>query len=62
MLTFIWHSPETKGLSLEQIDRMLEETTPRTSAGWKPRTTFAAEMGLSADGHLKEHIEHREVK
>ena len=28
--------PETKGLSLEQVDRMLEETTPRTSARWVP--------------------------
>lgn len=37
--------PETKGLSLEQVDKMMEETTPRTSAGWKPTTTFAAQMG-----------------
>lgn len=37
--------PETKGLSLEQVDKMMEETTPRTSAGWKPTTTFAATMG-----------------
>ncbi|PSR92312.1 general substrate transporter [Coniella lustricola] len=36
--------PETKGLSLEQVDRMMEETTPRTSAKWKPTTTFAANM------------------
>lgn len=26
--------PETKGLSLEQVDKMMEETTPRTSAKW----------------------------
>jgi hypothetical protein len=39
--------PETKGLSLEQVDKMLEETTPRTSAKWKPHSTFAAEMHLS---------------
>lgn len=38
--------PETKGLSLEQVDRMLEETTPRTSAKWVPHTTFAADMGM----------------
>lgn len=36
--------PETKGLSLEQVDKMLEETTPRTSAKWRPHTTFASEM------------------
>lgn len=34
--------PETKGLSLEQVDKMMEESTPRTSARWKPTTTFAA--------------------
>ncbi|EPE03908.1 hexose transporter [Ophiostoma piceae UAMH 11346] len=34
--------PETKGLTLEQVDKMMEETTPRTSAKWKPSTTFAS--------------------
>ena len=38
--------PETKGLSLEQVDKMMEETTPRTSSKWKPSTTFASEMGM----------------
>jgi hypothetical protein len=33
--------PETKGLTLEQIDQMMEETTPRNSAGWKPSVTFS---------------------
>ncbi|KAK5130436.1 hypothetical protein LTR08_002135 [Meristemomyces frigidus] len=42
--------PEMKGLSLEQIDRMLEEVSPRNSAGWKPQTTFASEMGLTEKG------------
>ncbi|KAL0937071.1 MFS monosaccharide transporter [Colletotrichum truncatum] len=37
--------PEMKGLSLEQVDQMLAETTPRNSAKWVPTTTFAAEMG-----------------
>jgi len=36
--------PETKGLSLEQIDTMMEETTPRTSSKWKPTKTFASGM------------------
>ncbi|KAF1350623.1 putative glucose transporter rco-3 [Delphinella strobiligena] len=44
--------PETKGLSLEQVDKMLEETTPRTSAGWRPSTTFAQEMGSANGGKL----------
>ncbi|KAL4865828.1 hypothetical protein BDV12DRAFT_145146 [Aspergillus spectabilis] len=39
--------PETKGLTLEQVDKMMEETTPRTSAGWKPHTTYAADMGIT---------------
>jgi len=34
--------PETKGLSLEQVDRMMEESTPRTSAKWVPHETFAS--------------------
>jgi sugar porter (SP) family MFS transporter len=38
--------PETKGLSLEQVDRMLEETTPWTSAKWVPHSTFATDMGM----------------
>lgn len=38
--------PETKGLTLEQVDKMLEETTPATSGKWKPHDTFAHEMGM----------------
>ncbi|KAG8631364.1 hypothetical protein KVT40_000504 [Elsinoe batatas] len=37
---------ETKGLSLEQVDKMMDEVTASKSAGWKPSTTFASEMGL----------------
>ena len=33
--------PETKGLSLEQVGRMLEETSPRYSSKWVPHSTFA---------------------
>jgi sugar porter (SP) family MFS transporter len=36
--------PETKGLTLEQVDKMFEETTPRNSAKWKPSQTFASTM------------------
>lgn len=32
--------PETKGLSLEQVDQMMEESTPRNSAKWVPSRTF----------------------
>ncbi|KAF8142912.1 general substrate transporter [Mycena galopus ATCC 62051] len=47
---------ETKGLSLEQVDQMLSETTPRTSAGWKPHTTWAA-----AEGKVAAETEEKEV-
>jgi len=41
--------PETKGLSLEQVDRMMEETTPRNSAKWVPHTTFANGEKITSD-------------
>lgn len=41
--------PETKGLTLEQVDKMLEESTPRTSGKWKPTTTFAQEMQMDRE-------------
>jgi sugar porter (SP) family MFS transporter len=49
--------PETKGLSLEQVDRMLEETTPATSAKWVPHGTFAGTHGA----HASEKSEKEEV-
>ncbi|KAI1284379.1 general substrate transporter [Xylaria sp. FL0933] len=43
-IIFTWFLvPETKGLTLEQVDMMLEETTPRTSAKWRPRIAYNAE-------------------
>jgi len=47
--------PETKGLSLEQVDQMMEQTTPRTSSKWKPTQTFAATMGAEG-GHLDKEL------
>ena len=35
---------------------MLEETTPRQSAKWKPTTTFAGEMGVNEKGELKSQV------
>lgn len=42
--------PETKGLTLEQVDRMFEETTPRKSSRWHPHSTFAQDLGLTKEG------------
>jgi sugar porter (SP) family MFS transporter len=49
--------PETKGLSLEQIDKMLEESTPRTSSKWVPHSTFAQDMGMTEKSGV-EHVAH----
>ncbi|KAM0700909.1 hypothetical protein Q7P35_012631 [Cladosporium inversicolor] len=32
--------PETRGLTLEQVDKMMEEVTARKSATWKPHDNF----------------------
>ncbi|KAJ4505100.1 hypothetical protein HRR83_005922 [Exophiala dermatitidis] len=46
--------PETKGLTLEQVDHMMEETTPRTSSKWKPTKTFA--QAMTKDGMLEKEV------
>ncbi|GME76450.1 unnamed protein product [Ambrosiozyma monospora] len=48
--------PETKGLSLEQVDRMLEETTPFNSGKWKPHSTFVADMGKAVHSDSDEKL------
>ncbi|USP73161.1 hypothetical protein yc1106_00435 [Curvularia clavata] len=53
--------PETKGLTLEQVDKMLEESTPRNSRKWKPHSTFAAEMNL-AEKHIEIPVENVTTK
>jgi len=50
--------PETKGLSLEQVDKMMEETTPRTSSKWRPHETYAAGASASIGGEGKLGVEH----
>lgn len=37
-------------MTLEQVDQMMAETTPRTSSKWVPHQTFATL--LAADGKL----------
>lgn len=50
---------ETKGLTLEQVDRMMEECgSPRKSPGWVPHSTFAKDMGLTKEGKLPLSVEH----
>jgi hypothetical protein len=41
--------PETKGLSLEQVDMMLEETTPRTSSRWTPHSMFVGDIDVATN-------------
>ena len=48
--------PETKGLSLEQVDKMLEETNARNSSKWVAHSTFAADMGMT-EKRAAEHVE-----
>jgi hypothetical protein len=46
------------------VDRMLEETSPRTSSKWVPHSTFAADMGLvnrNGDSKTAEGTEVEEV-
>lgn len=49
---------ETKGLTLEQVDRMMEEVgSPRRSVGWVPKSTFAQDMGMTKEGKMPVAIE-----
>lgn len=54
--------PETKGLSLEQVDKMMEETTPRNSAKWRATKTFAGQMqttGGKLDNSVLQDVERK---
>lgn len=51
---------ETKGLTLEQVDLMMEEVgSPRKSVGWKPSSTFSQrlEVGNKATSDFADRIE-----
>jgi MFS family permease len=52
--------PETKGLSLEQVDRMLVESNPRTSSKWVPHDTWATHSGFN-EKEVKVDAEHGEI-
>jgi len=56
--------PETKGLSLEQVDKMMEECTPRQSSRWVPHSTFASDLGIEKNekGATVEFAESAETK
>jgi hypothetical protein len=38
--------PETRGLSLEQVNKMLAETSPRNSSKWVSHETWVSTGGL----------------
>jgi hypothetical protein len=44
---FAWvFIPETKGLTLEQVDKMMEEVNAMRSSSWRPHETFTHEMEM----------------
>jgi len=51
--------PETKSLSLEQVDRMMEEVNPIHSAKWVPHGTYAEDLRMEKglNGEEKQHVE-----
>jgi sugar porter (SP) family MFS transporter len=55
--------PETKGLTLEQVDQMLAETNPRNSAKWVPHSTYAGgEIKTEKEvGHVEMTTDHESV-
>jgi sugar porter (SP) family MFS transporter len=54
--------PETKGLTLEQVDQMFSETTPRQSSKWVPHASFqdhaAYESGKNYESEKREDAQH----
>lgn len=60
--------PETKGLSLEQVDQMMSECTPRNSAAWVPHESFTQrkhrehDADVAAHAQATEKFEHNEEK
>ncbi|KAK9349599.1 general substrate transporter [Lipomyces doorenjongii] len=54
--------PETKGLTLEQVDRMLEECATRASSKWVPHSTLTTDFDLTEKSAVLETIEHKEEK
>ena len=41
--------PETKGLTLEQVDKMMEEVVAIRSSKWRVHDTFMHEMSIARD-------------
>lgn len=39
-----WFVPETKGLTLEQVDRMMEEVDARRSSNWRTHDAWARDL------------------
>ena len=48
--------PETKALTLEQVDKMMEEVPAIRSSKWRAHDTFVHEMGASPEQFKLKHI------
>lgn len=61
-ILFVWLMIyETKGLSLEQVDKMYEEvSSARKSVAWTPPPSW--ELGMKVDGGKVETYEHKEAR
>ncbi|TKA67566.1 hypothetical protein B0A55_09172 [Friedmanniomyces simplex] len=46
--------PESKGLTLEQVDRMMEEVSARRSGKWRARENWARDLGGGGGGGIVE--------
>ncbi|KAK3617454.1 hypothetical protein LTR56_025281 [Elasticomyces elasticus] len=49
--------PESKGLTLEQVDRMMEEVSARRSGKWRARENWARDLGGIGGAHESIHMD-----
>jgi MFS transporter, SP family, sugar:H+ symporter len=54
--------PETKGLTLEQVDRMMEEVSARRSGRWLPRENWARDLSAPVGSPESIPMEHKSLR